>query len=112
MLHSCSLSDPWFGHIKSGAKIYEGRRWWAPTQRMKVGDTIAFKSRATGEICPKRIKKIVVYDSFETALQIVPLQDILPGVKTIAEGVKLYEKFVSLDTQSTDGVCIIELDCA
>jgi len=49
-------------------------------------------------------------DSFETALQIYPLEDILPGVENVEEGIKIYLKYVSKETQKRDGVCVIELE--
>jgi len=39
----------------------------------------------------------------------LPLNDILPGVATVAEGKDIYYKFVSQTTQETDGVVMIEV---
>jgi ASC-1-like (ASCH) protein len=108
--HILSSSDPWFGHIQKGTKIYEGRRWSEFMKKIKVGDSIVFVSITSGEKCKKQVKKITICDTFQTALQIFPLEDILPGIKTIDAGVKLYSQYVSLKTQLLDGVCIIELD--
>jgi len=108
--YTLSSSDPWFGHIQKGTKIYEGRRWSESMKKMKVGDSIVFVSISSGEKCKKQVKKITICDTFETALQIFPLEDILPGINTVAAGVKLYSQYVSLKTQLLDGVCIIELE--
>jgi len=113
--HVMGLGDPWFEYVKSNRKIYEGRRWWEPTQKIKRGDIILFKRQIDGVkieegAFKKKVKRVVVYDTFETALKITPLEDVLPGVKSIKDGVQIYLKYVSLKTQLSDGVCMIELE--
>ena len=107
--HQFCSSDPWFEHIKSGRKIYEGRRYWDKTKDIKPGDTIEFKSVTSGDTFEKKVKNITICDTFEHALNTFPLQNILPGIQTIEEGVQVYLKYVSLKTQKENRVCIIEL---
>lgn len=55
------------------------------------------------------VKQIIKFSTFEEALQSLPVKDILPGVDSIGEGVEVYKKFVSIETQLRDGVVMIEL---
>lgn len=102
------LGDPWFEYVANGTKRYEGRRWWKPTQELRIGDTITFQGSQNRE-CRKIIKNILLFPTFEAALQSLPLEQVLPGVTTIDEGVQIYLQFVSLKTQKSDGICMIEL---
>jgi len=45
----------------------------------------------------------------ENALKTIGLSRILPGIKTIKEGVLIYLKFVKLETQIENGVLLIHL---
>lgn len=110
-----SLSDPWFDHVENGRKIFEGRRFFKDILHMQPKDLILFR-HSTDKDRPAVIKKILhihKFTMFEAALdhfdRVGRLQEILPGIKTVQEGVKIYFKYVSLDTQIKDGVCLIEL---
>jgi ASC-1-like (ASCH) protein len=105
---SMRLGDPWFEFVASGTKIYEGRRWWKPTQKLQIGDSITFQGSENRE-CRKIIKNVLLYPTFEVALRDLPLEKVLPGVSTVAEGVAIYLRFVSLETQQKDGICMLEL---
>jgi hypothetical protein len=51
--------------------------------------------------------------SFEKALEELGVDDVLPGVENVADGVEIfYQRVVSLETQRKDGVCMIELSVA
>ena len=104
------LNDPWFEYVRTGRKIYEGRRWWAPTQALRPNDWIVFERITYPEQkCQKQIQEILWFPTFEAALQVLPLADVLPGVQSIEEGVAIYSQFVSLATQLRDGICMIRL---
>lgn len=95
----------------------------------KEGDTlevvhVSITRDDEGKVClldggespfPVRIVSVRTYVSFEEALKDLwrggeaPLDEVLPGVSSIAEGVGVYRRFVSLETQARDGVCMLEL---
>lgn len=113
---SFKLSKEWFDHVKNGTKIYEGRRWWNDdslkkgTKHLKVGDILTFRHADDEKLSfEKTVKAIHLFSSFEEALTVLPLEKVLPGVSTVDEGVKIYARYVSLETQQKEGVCMIEL---
>lgn len=107
VVHTFDVGDPWFKYIQDRRKMYEGRRWWPKTKALQPNDFICF--RRVNQTCIKRVKQIHLFPSFEDALRTLDLEKVLPEVKTVEEGVEIYQKFVSLATQKKEGVCIIEL---
>jgi ASC-1-like (ASCH) protein len=124
---SIRLSDPWFDLVRKGIKLYEGRRYWFDVPKYKVGDQLiivrcletakalhhqASKTDEKKETFKATIVSVLKYSTFQEALtssSSPPLSEILPGIQTVAEGILLYQKFVSLPTQERDGVALIQL---
>ena len=77
-----------------------------------MGDTILFSHHKNLEEKSfiKRIKSILPFSTFEKALHVLPLEQVLPKVSSIQEGIKVYLQYVSLETQTLKGVCMIELE--
>ena len=91
---------PTFDLIKSGKKTVEGRKNNEKYQEYKVGDYINFycdKQRGCRkkEYLLTKITKINKYKTVEEYLRTETLKKALPCVKTIKEGVKLYNLFSS-----------------
>lgn len=42
-------------------------------------------------------------------MKTLPLDQILPNVKTVEDGIEIYKKYVSIDTQNKFGVMLIQL---
>jgi ASC-1-like (ASCH) protein len=49
------------------------------------------------------------YATFTEALKDIELERVLPGVKSIEEGVKIYEQFYPLESQIEHGVVLFRL---
>jgi ASC-1-like (ASCH) protein len=105
-----TLNDPWFELVKSGKKLYEGRAWKGNTCYLKPGDTIEFYHHIDQTVLPftKKIKNIHRFDTFRTALEQTGIEKVLPEILSIEEGVEIYLKYVSIQTQNQYGVCLIE----
>ena len=99
------LNSPWYELVRDGKKIYEGRR------RM-LGDVIEF-SHYTDDTLPAflcLIDAIFHYQTFEDALNTLPINDVLPIEDiTIEKGVEIYKRFVSLPTQLKDGIVMFKV---
>lgn len=106
------LNSPWFEYIQNGAKIYEGRRRTPKIALLQPGDTVSFYHYRDKDREPfsKKIKKIHNFKTFEEGLTVLPLGQCLPGVTSIDEGVRIYLRFVSIETQIKDGIVMIELE--
>jgi ASC-1-like (ASCH) protein len=104
------LNDPWFGLAHNGTKQYEGRRSTPRLKALKAGDQIdVFRyTDFAVMMISMTVVEILEFPTFEIALRELPLEQVLPGVKTIEEGVEIYKKFVSLATQEREGVVMIK----
>jgi ASC-1-like (ASCH) protein len=111
--HTMTLNDPWFGLVRRGAKSYEGRRATEKIKSVAVGDVIEFRHHTRPEEESTFIAKVistVTFPTFEHALSALPLAEVLPGVVSVAEGVAVYLRFVSMGTQVADGVVMLKLE--
>jgi ASC-1-like (ASCH) protein len=111
-VHELTLNTPWFQFVKEGSKTYEGRALFSTIKRLQIGDQIRFSHHTEASFEPfcKNIKAIWKFSTFEQALKNLPLDKVLPGVRTVEEGVQIYFGYVSLGTQKLKGVCMIELE--
>src|SRR5579872_3951865 len=107
--HNLRLSDPWFNLVKEGKKCYEGRCYFKEVPNYKVGDIIIFSNLDKTNSFKKKIKALHKFPTFEESLRKLPLSEVLPGIKSVEEGVEIYKKYVKIETQKEYGVCLIEL---
>ena len=109
--HDITLNSPWFEHVITGRKRYEGRRLTGNVKEWRIGDRllISHHSDKTKARFAMTIVNTEHFQTFEHALHVLGLAQVLPDVSTIEEGVEIYKKFVSLPTQLKDGVCMVEL---
>lgn len=104
------LNDPWFDLVQSGKKKYEGRRLTDKTKQMKIGDTLKVFHYTQKDTQPfeLQITSLQVFDTFEQALTQLDINEVLPLENiTIEQGVEIYKKYVSIETQLKDGVIMI-----
>ena len=103
-----SLSRDWFDLQEVATKVYEGRRYHGKVKEYKINDILRI-SRYREETKKEEMFSVVIVDilhfpTFEQALTRLPINQVLPGIETVAEGVKVYERYVKLETQLRDGV--------
>jgi ASC-1-like (ASCH) protein len=89
------LNSPWFELVREGKKIYEGRRKMPYITKYKIGDIITFShnTNTNTNIEPFNvvIEDILEYATFEDALNVLPLYEVLPIDNiTIAYGIEIY----------------------
>jgi len=110
---SFPLREPWFELLRSGKKKAESRLNRGAYARVKVGDTVEIRrSRPkddTSEFAGLRKFKATVkarteYPSFAAMLEAETLKTVLPGVKSIEDGVKHYREFYSEEDEKAHGV--------
>ena len=107
------LNSPWFELVKEGKKMYEGRRNTIKVRDICIiGNTITIKhfTDATPEPYDVIIEDFKHFSTFEDALKELNINEILPLENiTIAEGILIYQKYVSLKTQNEDGIIMIKI---
>jgi ASC-1-like (ASCH) protein len=112
-VHRMHLQKKWLTKIREGRKIYEGRLK-EKTKNMKIGDIIIFemnKNEFTEETYVEPVKTEITeleqYHSFCEMLESKKLENVLPDVKTIGDGVDIYYKIPEYQKKEIDGVTAI-----
>lgn len=118
-IHWCGevihLNHPWFELVKIGKKIYEGRRLTDKTNKYNIGDILLVKHYTDNTQEPYYIEIVdkIYFRTFEQALTILPINQVLPtldeSIRTIQEGIEIYKKYVSLETQNRDGIIMLKI---
>lgn len=85
------------------------------TDRIKgtaKGQVLVFYHHCDRSLGPVHVvvEDILPFPTFEDALRALPIEQVLPipGI-TVDQGVEIYKRYVSLETQATDGVAMIKL---
>ncbi|WP_297501544.1 ASCH domain-containing protein [Thermococcus sp.] len=99
------LQEEYLRAIAEGKKRVEGRLYDEKRRAIKPGDNIIFEDRL---VCV--VKDVRVYQSFGEMLEKEGLENVLPGVKSIEEGVKVYRKFYSEEKEKKYGVVAIKVE--
>ncbi|EAY14327.1 Archaea-specific enzyme related to ProFAR isomerase, putative [Trichomonas vaginalis G3] len=88
------LSEPWFSYVEQGKKTIEGRLEREEWSKIKPGDIIEFYNSDTGSKRAFQVKVVDIkkYSSFKSLINTEGLNNILPGVTSLEEGIKIYEK--------------------
>lgn len=107
------LNSPWFELVRDKKKLYEGRRRTPKTSQLKTGDIISIKHYTKPDIeepYKVSIEDILHFQTFEDALKHLPLHDVLPiDDISVEKGVEIYQRYVSLQTQKSDGVIMLKI---
>jgi ASC-1-like (ASCH) protein len=99
------LQEEYLRAIAEGKKKIEGRLYDEKRQKIKPGDTIIFENKL---MCV--VKDIRVYSSFREMLESEGIENVLPGVKDVEEGLKIYRKFYPKEKEKKYGVAAIEVE--
>ena len=103
--YTITVRQPWFNLIKEGKKTVEGRLNKGLFSKLEIGDEIVW-------ICKKlkhkiKVIKIKQYKSFSEMIKQEQLENVLPGIKNDAEGVKVYRRFYTEEDEKNYGVVAI-----
>ncbi|AAL80579.1 ASCH domain-containing protein [Pyrococcus furiosus DSM 3638] len=100
------LQEEFLELIKLRKKKIEGRLYDEKRRQIKPGDVISFE----GGKLKVRVKAIRVYNSFREMLEKEGLENVLPGVKSIEEGIQVYRRFYDEEKEKKYGVVAIEIE--
>ncbi|OIS99098.1 PREDICTED: uncharacterized protein LOC109230788 [Nicotiana attenuata] len=96
------VQEPYFSLLRSGQKTIEGRCAVGHYNKIEPGAFILFN-----KCLLLKVQDVHHYHSFCEMLEAENLQDLLPGVDTIEEGVQVYRKFYSKEKERSNGVLAI-----
>ncbi len=99
------LREGYLRAIAEGRKKVEGRLYDEKRQAIRPGDTVIFENRL---MCV--VKDVRTYPSFREMLEREGLENVLPGVGSIEEGMKVYRRFYSEEKERKYGVAAIEVE--
>ncbi|XP_043817715.1 uncharacterized protein LOC110626867 isoform X2 [Manihot esculenta] len=94
--------EPFFSLLKDGLKTIEGRCAGAKYSRIGPGALVLLNKTVVLEV-----KDVHRYASFLKMLETEDLSQVLPGIKTVQEGVKIYRKFYTEEKEMSNGVLAI-----
>ena len=91
------VQEPWYSFIKNGSKIIEGRLNEGMYSNIKNGDIIKLnKHNDDNEFIFLIIREIKKYKSFREMLEFEKIEDVLPNINTIENGINIYRQFLIL----------------
>ncbi|WP_457753345.1 ASCH domain-containing protein [Thermococcus sp.] len=99
------LQEEYLKLIAEGKKKIEGRLYDEKRRQIKPGDIIIFEGKLK-----VKVKDIRVYPSFREMLKKEGLENVLPGIKSIEEGVRIYRQFYTEEEEKKWGVAAIEIE--
>lgn len=109
MLEHLTVAEPWFSHIQSSKKKIEGRLYRGRYKKLSLGNIVVGNSDGS-IVITRKIISLKRYHSFKELLENEGLENTLPGINTIKDGVKVYRHFYSADDELEHGVLAIELE--
>ncbi|XP_010509766.1 PREDICTED: uncharacterized protein LOC104786096 [Camelina sativa] len=98
------VQEPYFTQLKDGLKTVEGRCAVGDYMRISSGAFILFNKCLLLEV-----QDVHHYTSFSEMLRLEGLAEVLPGVESIEEGVKVYRNFYSEEKERLNGVVAIRV---
>jgi ASC-1-like (ASCH) protein len=106
-----NVNEPWFTLIKLGIKKCEGRLIKGDFAKIKKGDSIVFFNNEMGFMRSFRVKIIDIkyYNTFYEYLNSEKLNNCLPGIDTIEDGVNVYYKYYSKENEQKYKIIAIHI---
>lgn len=98
------VQEPFFSQLKDGSKTVEGRCAVGAYNSFSPGDLILFNN-----VLLQEVKAINRYSSFKELLITEGLDVVLPGVKSLSEGVMIYRRFYPEEKERIGGVLAIHV---
>jgi len=98
------VQEPYFTQLRAEAKTVEGRLATGNYNRITQGSLLLFNKCLLLNV--EAVKK---YSSFSEMLQAEIISNVLPGISSIEEGVKVYRKFYTEEREKSYGVLAISV---
>ncbi|KAL5543203.1 hypothetical protein UlMin_010913 [Ulmus minor] len=93
------VQEPFFSQLKDGIKTVEGRCATGNYKRIGPGSLILIN-----KCIAFKVECVCSYVSFSEMLEAEGLAKVLPGVKSVEEGVEIYRKFYTEEKERSNGV--------
>jgi ASC-1-like (ASCH) protein len=80
-----------FNNIKNKKKIYETRLLDEKRKKIKLLDVITFIDRGSSKTFKAKVTELAYFNDFESAIIDCGVKKVLPNVRSLADGIELYE---------------------
>ncbi|KAF0891509.1 hypothetical protein E2562_009916 [Oryza meyeriana var. granulata] len=98
------VQEPYFTQLRAGAKKVEGRLAAGNYNRIGEGSLLLFN-----KCLLLNVQAVRKYGSFSEMLQAEMISEVLPGISSIEEGLGVYRKFYTEESESLYGVLAISV---
>ncbi len=109
-LHKIHVETRWFEEMLRGVKRIEGRLYDEKRRAFRVGDLLEVIRSDEALSFYAVIRGMRLYKSFEEMLAVEGLENVLPGVYSIEEGVGVYRRFYGESDEKRWGVVALEVE--
>ena len=82
-----------FENIQNGSKQYETRVYDKKRQLIKLKEIVTFQERDSKRKFTAMITELSWFKNFKDAIKSVGIKKVLPNVRSLEDGIKLYESF-------------------
>ncbi len=103
------VSLPWYELIKQGKKTIEGRPNRNTFAQMKIGDQIEFSNKELNGNFMAEITNVTHHKTFEEMIRTNGIDNVLPGIRNIDEGVQVYMQYYTKEIEQEFGVVGIHI---
>lgn len=103
------VSLPWFNLIREGKKTVEGRPNRKDFAQMKIGDQIEFSNKELNENFMAEITNVTNHKTFEEMIKSNGIDNVLPGIRNLDEGVQVYMQYYTKEIEAEFGVVGIHI---
>lgn len=103
------LDSKYYRAILSGKKPYEIRLLDEKRKLLQVGGVITFRDSNNKENSFQvKILELKTFQNFEEAISSVGIENVLPGVKSLEDGVKIYHKIANYK-EKAEVLCVLRI---
>ena len=109
MEYRIHVNDPWYSFLKNGEKTAEGRLQKGIYAKLKKGDIVIFFNKKTEDEFKAEIVNVNKYETFKNMLEKEGLDNVLPGIDNVKDGVGVYRQFYDEEREQELGVVAIQI---
>lgn len=103
------VSEPWFSLIFDGKKTIEGRPNKGIFKELKDGQTVTFFNKDLHKQYQVVVEEKHEYETFEDMIKTEGLENVLPNVETVSDGVNVYRQWYDEEVEKTYGIIGIKI---
>jgi thymidylate synthase len=106
-----AVAEPFLSQLRAGTKTVEGRLNTSERSEISKGDIIHFiPVLKSGSVFVGRVESVARYPGFKELLTTEGLEQVLPSIASLEEGVAVYRQFYRQDQEQEYGALAIRIE--